>query len=92
MTARDTSAQAYRSLDLTESEQKVMRWLHSRPDQAFNRRQISVLSGIPINCVAGRIFSLLEKGYIEELPAERDKETGKSAYPVRVRAQQLELI
>lgn len=86
---RETSMEAYKNLDLIESEAKIMRFFHSqRHGATFNRRQVSVLSGIPINCVAGRINSLVAKGYLEELDAERDPQTGKSAHPVRIRAAQ----
>lgn len=87
---RETSRNAYHSLDLNESEARIMRFMHSLPPgTALNRRQISERSGIPINGVAGRVNSLVfDKGYLEELPAERDPQTGKSAHPVRIRAAQ----
>lgn len=92
MPIRETSAAAYHSLDINESEKKVMRWFHSQPPGArFNRRMVSVRSGIPVNAVCGRVNALVEKGYLEELPAERDPMTGKSAHPVRVRSAQLNL-
>ena len=91
MTIRETSRAAYDSLDLTESEAKIMRFFHGKPGQAFNRRQVSTLSGIPINCVCGRVIDLVKSGYLEELPAERDPQTGKSAHPVRIKAVQPEL-
>lgn len=90
---RETSRTAYHSLDLNESEKRVMAFMHSLPNgTALNRRQISERSRIPINCVAGRVNALVEKGYLEELPAERDPVTGKSAHPVRIKAAQLELL
>lgn len=89
---RETSRAAYHSLDLTESEKKVMAFMHSLPAGVnLNRRQISERSRIPINCIAGRVNGLVEKGYLEELPAERDPVTGKSAHPVRVKPKQMDL-
>lgn len=86
---RETSRNAYHSLDLNESEKKVMGWFHSQPNgSSFNRREISHRSGIPINAVCGRVNALVEKGYLEELDVERDPHTGKSAHPVRIKAAQ----
>lgn len=89
---RETSRAAYHSLDLNESEKKVMGWFHSQPNgSSFNRREISQRSGIPINSVCGRVNELVAKGYLEELPAERDPVTGKSAHPVRIKPRQGDL-
>lgn len=89
---RETSRAAYHSLDLNDSEKKVMAFMHSLPPGfALNRRQISQRSFIPINCITGRVNELVAKGYLEELPAERDPVTGKSAHPVRVKPKQMDL-
>jgi len=85
---RETSLSAYHSLDLTASEEKIMKWFHANPRLKVNRRLMSVYSGIPINAVTGRINSLVAKGYLEELPAEIDQATGKSAHPVRIKPTQ----
>lgn len=90
---RETSRTAYHSLDLTKSQQVLMRWFHSQPNGAeFNRRQISQLSGIPINCVTPRVVELLAKGFLEEGEPQLDSVTGKKAHTVRVRPAQLELL
>lgn len=89
---RETSRNAYHSLDLNESEKKVMAFMHSLPNgTALNRRQISQRSNIPINCIAGRVNELVAKGYLEELEPERDPVTGKSAHPVRIKPAQMAL-
>lgn len=90
---RETSRNAYHSIDLTRSQEVLMRWFHSQPNGAeFNRRQISQLSGIPINCVTPRTLELIAKGFLEEGEPRQDAVTGKRAHTVRIRPAQLELL
>lgn len=89
---RRTSKEAYESLDLNASEAKVMLFMHSLPNGTkLNRRQISAKSGIPINAVCGRVNELVRKGYLQELAAEQDPVTRKSAHPVRITPAQRDL-
>lgn len=66
---RDTSLETFHSLGvksyLQPQERAVMAVFNQSPDKSFTRKQISLLTGIPINCVCGRVRSLLDKSQIE---------------------------
>jgi hypothetical protein len=65
----ETSAEAFHSLPirgyLQPKEQAVMA-LFTGPGVALSRQQIAPLSGLPINCVCGRVDSLLSAGHLVE--------------------------
>lgn len=73
MTARDTSLEAFKSLDLQGQETALMRLVHIHfPYSRFTRKELSAKTGWTINRVCGRVFSLIEKGYLTEYPQIRD--------------------
>lgn len=90
MTVRDTSREAFHEIEansrLNEQQRKLMLFFHSlKPGTSLFRREIAQRTGMPINVVCPRTLECIEKGYLEELPAERDPATGKKAHPVRIK-------
>lgn len=87
MSVSETSAEAYRSLSpalyLSPQESKVMR-LFQRAGVALSRQQISRKARMPINCVCGRVDSLLAAGRLEELGFRIDPHTNKRQKLLRV--------
>ena len=83
MTVRDTSLEAFKRLDLTAGQRRVLNWLAEQPAGAtFTRQEIADQSRIPIQSVCGRVHELLhdfQDPPLEELPA-RD-----GAHPVRLK-------
>lgn len=74
MTVADTSLTAYRSLDLQQSEQALMRLVHMHFPfpRSFTRKELSAKTGWEINRIAGRVNGLVAKGYIKEYDQTRD--------------------
>jgi hypothetical protein len=74
MTVAATSVAAYRSLDLQQSEEALMRLvhLHFPFPTSFTRKELAAKTGWEINRICGRVNSLVEKGYLKEYPQIRD--------------------
>lgn len=78
MPVRDTSREAFEELTRTghlqKQEAEVMLAAYRLfQDRTFTRRELSELSQIPVNCVCGRVNSLVERGMLEELAERRGK-------------------
>lgn len=80
---RDTSLEAYRGVDLTAGQAKIVSFLLRHQDRAdFTRGEIAALSGIPINCVCPRVLELIVSGVLMEMPRRACKFSRRGAYPV----------
>lgn len=81
---RDTSLAAFRSIkpELQEREKDVIRWLARLHEPT--RNELAESSGIRLSSVCGRVHRLIEIGILEELPARKDKHTGKTSHPLRM--------
>lgn len=91
MPVRDTSRAAYDSLRdtprLQQREREVMLCVHDRfRGTTFTRKELAAALGWPINCVTGRVITLREKGYLEELTERRD-----GSYLLRIKPAQQSL-
>lgn len=90
MTVRRTSLDAYDQIKedgrLSERQRQVMLFFHElKKGTALTRREIALMSGIPINVICPRVLELIEKGYLEEMPAELDPVTRAKAHKVRIK-------
>ena len=83
---RTTSLQAFRSIEpeLQEREREIIIWLVRHAHLTPTRNELAEASGIRLSSVAGRVNRLVAIGVIEELPARKDKHTGRSAHPLRL--------
>ena len=77
-----TSVEAYHSLreagDLAPMEARVMQvFERSSSGASYSRQQIAQISGMPINCVCGRVSTLVESGVLEERGTRIDPQTNK---------------
>jgi len=81
-----TSVEAFHSLDpVTYIQPKEAQILAVFDDGGtFTRQQIAKLSGMPINCVCGRVHSLVEAGILEEHGERLDPSTRKHQKLLRV--------
>lgn len=84
-----TSVEAYHALreagDLAPMEARVMRVFETAgAGSSFSRQQIARISGMPINCVCGRVNSLVANGLLEEHGTRIDPLTHKPQKLVRV--------
>jgi len=84
-----TSLEAYDELreagDLPPMEARVMRVFEtSGAGASYSRQQISQISGMPINCVCGRVNTLVANGVLEEHGTRIDPTTRKPQKLVRV--------
>lgn len=81
-----TSVEAYHSLDratyIQPKEQQVVDTIVA--NGPLSRQQIAERSGMPINCVCGRVNSLLMLGILEERGERLDPLTRKHQKLVRV--------
>lgn len=75
-----TSAEAYHSLSqvhyIQPKEAQVLA-LFDADGATFTRQQIAALTGMAINCVCGRVHSLVEAGILEEKGEHLDPATRK---------------
>ena len=87
--ARETSIAAYHELrddgKLTAKQQQIIDYLHRHPGAVFSRLEISRAIDMPINCVAGRVNELLEKGVIEEADQRPCRISGRRINPIRLK-------
>jgi len=75
-----TSAEAYHSLShihYVQPKQAEILALFGADGATFTRQQISVLTGMSINGVCGRVHSLVEDGILEEKGEHYDPVTHK---------------
>lgn len=84
-----TSLRAFRSVELAESERLVMQGAYKNwPDgQWFTRGELAKRMEWPINRITGRVFTLLEKGYLQQDKGRtvRCNATGGDAHPIRIK-------
>ena len=75
---RETSLDAYRALEdsgaLQSQERMLMIFIHRLfPNcERFTRKELATKTNWTINRVTGRVFSLIEKGFLTEYPEIRD--------------------
>lgn len=90
----DTSRSAFHSLSpvlyLQPKEELILSIFG--PATRVSRQQISEITRIPINCVTGRVDSMLTKGVLIEEGERRDPFTKKRQKLLRLPVGQLELI
>lgn len=84
-----TSLEAYDDLrasgDLPPMEARVMRVFETAAaGTSYSRQQISQISGMPINCVCGRVNTLVANGVLEEHGTRIDPATRKPQKLVRM--------
>lgn len=87
---RDTSVSAYRTLahsgELTKQQRQILQVIVSGAQRDWTRKEISEASGLPINCVCGRVNEMLNGpfGLLEEFAPRKCSVTKQTANPVRV--------
>lgn len=91
MPVRETSRAAYDALrdspKLQQREREVMTAVYAHfYGQTFTRKELAARMGWPINCLTGRILTLRDKGYLEELTERRD-----GGYLLRIKPAQASL-
>jgi hypothetical protein len=75
---RESSLDAYRTLersgDLQRREREVMLAIHDHfpYPRTFTRKELSERMGWAINRICGRILTLRDRGYLDELTQRRD--------------------
>lgn len=76
-----TSVDAYRSLSLTDylqpREREVMAVFEREPGARYTRQQLADKTGQKLNCICGRVRSLLDKNRLEVRGEFYDTETRK---------------
>lgn len=96
-----TSLDAHRehraSGKLGEQQRAIMLWFHAKHrDVDVTRAELAKATGIRLSSVCGRVFELIEAGYLEETGRRRCTVTGSSAHALRIARpkvpQQLSLI
>lgn len=88
---RDTSIEAYQTAPLGAQQQRIYGFLMTW-DRPFTRGEIAAMTGLGVNAVCGRVFELIERGKLVELPARKCKFSGRSAHPVALAPRQMELV
>jgi hypothetical protein len=76
----DTSAEAFHSLpvaDYLQPKERAILALFTGPQVKLSRQQISAVLPMPINCVCGRVDSLLSAGHLVEQGDRIDPATRK---------------
>ncbi len=79
---RDTSLEAYASVPINRRQAEIVAFLKRYGGADLTRGEVSVLSGIPINCVCPRVLELIEAGVLMEMPRRKCRFSGRAAYPV----------
>ncbi|GAB3763594.1 hypothetical protein GCM10028796_17370 [Ramlibacter monticola] len=77
----ETSLEAFHSLpvaDYLAPKEAAVLALFTGPEVRLSRQQIAQIAPMPINCVCGRVDSLLAGGHLEEAGTRKDPHTGKS--------------
>lgn len=82
----ETSLAAYDELrstgKLNTRQQQVMAVI--QPGRDYSLQELVMLSGLPINCVSGRVKELKDAGQLKHGPKRPCSLTGKTIHPVRV--------
>lgn len=67
---RDSSRDAYAHLKaegkLGPKQKQIVAFIEKRPGSDFSRIELSSGTGLPINCVAGRVKELIDLGVLKE--------------------------
>ncbi len=80
MGVKETSRAAYQEhvrSGRAKTQREIILELLEKKWVPHNRRQISLLTGIPINAVCGRVNALLEDGALRVAYVDEDPVTGK---------------
>lgn len=89
----DTSLDAYRehrdSGELGAQQKKIMLFYHLEGGE-FTRSELAEKIGMRLSSVCGRVFELLDMGYLVEGARRPCKVTGINAHPVKLPPRQLE--
>lgn len=84
MSVKDTSLLAYIGINengiVLNLRGRLFRNIEQNPNHT--RRELSELTGLPVNTIAGRVNELLSCGAIGELPMRKDSHTGRMAHPL----------
>lgn len=90
----DTSLDAYRahrdSGELGAQQKKIMIFFHTKGGE-FTRSELADKLGMRLSSVCGRVFELVEMGYLVEAERRPCRITGVNAHPVRLPPRQMEL-
>lgn len=89
MSARAISIDHYRSQARGQQSARVLGYICEHAH--CTRQEISQGTGIPINCICGRVKELLDVGVIEERGMKRCNVTGNAVNALRVVPAQPEL-
>lgn len=94
MSVADTSLDAYRehrdSGELSAQQKKVMLFFHMHGGE-YTRSELAGSIPMRLSSVCGRVFELIELGYLTEGPRRACGVTGVSAHPVKLPPRQMEL-
>ena len=89
----ETSREAFYSLPVTHLQRKEAAIMALfGPATKLSRAQISEIARMPINCVTGRVDSLLAKDKLIEEGERRAPDTGRKQKLLRLPVGQLELL
>lgn len=96
-TSRDAHRAHQSSGKLGEQQRQLMLWFHGKHrDLDVTRAELAQATGLRLSSVCGRVFELLDAGYLEETARRRCTITGSSAHALRIARpkvpQQLSLI
>ena len=95
MSVRETSREAYRSIEATLSKKQlqVMMCVYARfTGRAFTRKQLGRALGWEINRVTGRVLELIGKRYLEERGTTVENGRKAALLRIRVPGEQLSLL
>lgn len=83
---RDTSLAAYWSERLSGriSHQQSMVLENLAVHGGATRSELAASTGLPINCICGRVNELLKSGHVVDDEIVRDSDTGKRVHVVRL--------
>lgn len=91
----DTSLDAYRehrdSGELSTQQKKIMMFYHLEGGE-FTRSELAEKVGMRLSSVCGRVFELIEMGYLVEVARRPCGVTGVNAHPVKLPPRQLEMV
>lgn len=84
-TIRQTSLNAYYTSEsnFTGQKAKILDFLKQQYPNAYTRNQLSILLGIRINAICGRVNELLKANWIEEGEKVKDQYSDKENYVLR---------
>lgn len=82
MSVRGASINAYRGVNVTASQRRVLDFLAKYPRRDWTRNELATMSGIAINSICGRVSELIELGVLQELGLRPCKFSGRRAHPL----------